>query len=348
MAIQRTIYDRRTLMGVYRRLGAVPNFWLSLGFRDTLTFDTEEVQMGRITEDRPLAPLVMPMAEGRPLYNQTEKVEVLKPAYVKPKDPVNPGMMIRKRAGLGELAAETDQSPQARYNAVVAAVLRFHREAIERRWEWMAAQATLNGTNILVGDGYPAQTVDFGRAANHTVVLGGGSRWGDSGVKPQDDLETWIDRVQEARFGGPVTDVIFGPTAWKLYRADLKADALTAMDIRQTNPVNIDLNMVTERVQFVGNISRNIRAWVYSDYYHVNGVKTNFMDPRDVLVYSPNLQGVRCYGAILDLDAQMNATAVFSKMWNSDDPSATMVMTQSAPLMVPVNPDSTLRARVAA
>ena len=39
---------------------------------------------------------------------------------------------------------------------------------------------------------------------------------------------------------------------------------------------------------------------------------------------------------------------VFPKMWDEDDPSATILMTQSAPLMVPVNPNNTLRARVLA
>lgn len=348
MPLQHTIYDRRILMGIYREMGEVPNFWLTLAFGAQVNFDEEEIDFGKITEDRELAPLVMPMNEGRPLYSESETRFRTRPAYIKPKDPVTAANMIRRRAGLGELLPAGDRGNMARYNAVVASVIRQHRNAIERRWEWMAAKAVLDGQVTLSGGGYPTRVVDFQRPANHTVVLGSGSRWGDLNVQPQDDLELWIDRVQEADFGGPVNDVIFGPTAWKAYRTALKGDALTDLNRIQRDPVNIDLNMLTERVQFVGNISRNVRAWVYSDYYHVNGVKTNFMDPRDVLVYSPNMQGTRVFGAILDLEASLAATPVFPSMWNERDPSATMIMHQSAPLMVPVNPSSTLRARVVA
>ena len=35
-----------------------------------------------------------------------------------------------------------------------------------------------------------------------------------------------------------------------------------------------------------------------------------------------------------------------SDLWDEDDPSATILMTQSAPLMVPINPDATLLATV--
>jgi hypothetical protein len=62
----------------------------------------------------------------------------------------------------------------------------------------------------------------------------------------------------------------------------------------------------------------------------------------------PSVRGVRCFGAIQDFDANLQALAMFPKMWRSDDPSATFIMTQSAPLMVPVNPNNTFRARVVA
>ena len=58
--------------------------------------------------------------------------------------------------------------------------------------------------------------------------------------------------------------------------------------------------------------------------------------------------GVRCFGAILDEKAGFNAMAVFPKMWSQQDPSATYVMTQSAPLTVPVNPNNSLTAQVLA
>jgi hypothetical protein len=70
------------------------------------------------------------------------------------------------------------------------------------------------------------------------------------------------------------------------------------------------------------------------------------MDSRDIVLTGPNVNGVQCFGAILDHKAQFQALPIFPKMWDENDPPATYIMNQSAPLMVPVNPDATLRARV--
>lgn len=348
--MEQNLYTSTALMGTYYALGEVPNFWLTLAFGATITFEEEYVDFGKVAEGRELAPLVMPMAEGRPIYDAAETRARVKPAYVKPRDPVSPASVIRSRPGLGDLAApyNAKMSPQQRFDALVVNIQRQHREAIDRREEWMAANAILNGSVTLGDAAYPERVVDFGRSSDHTVVLGSGSRWGDANVEPLDDLEAWIMQVEGAKFGGPVTDIVMGTAAAKVFRQNDRVKELLKTDIRNTSGTSLNLGVLTKRVQMFGMLNANVRLWVYSDYYTINGVVTPFMDPRDILVFSPNVEGVRCYGAILDLDANLQAVPVFPKMWKSNDPSALMVMHQSAPLMVPVNPNSTLRARVVA
>ena len=52
--------------------------------------------------------------------------------------------------------------------------------------------------------------------------------------------------------------------------------------------------------------------------------------------------------AVQDLAAQLQSLTVFADMWPEKDPSAMFIMHQSAPLMVPINPNATFKATVVA
>lgn len=354
MSIGQTIYSTATLLGVLRDEQAMTppsSYWLDLCFPNTVNFTDEYIDFSKLTDTRKLAPLVVPTAQGRPLYSAAERLSRVKPAYVKPKDAVTASRMIQRAAGLGELNTNTDWSPQQRYNAIVADILRTHRRAIERRWEWLAAQAVIYGSVTLEGEAYPTTIVDFERDAGHSITLGSGSRWGDSGVSIIENVESWKTMMRRAKFGGPTNRLTVGADAWEVMRADDELRALLGLDLRTSNN-GLSMNLGVREgldVEKVGTINGTTEIYVYSDYYHdENGDVLPFMDPRDVVLTGPGVQGVRCFGAIQDINAQFQALAMFPKMWPEQDPSATFIMTQSAPLMVPVNPNVTLRARVVA
>lgn len=352
MAIGQTLYSTAALMGVMRDNDAMTppqSYWLDLAFPRIMLFDEEYIDFGKISSQRKIAPLVVPTAQGRPIYSDAERLARVKPAYVKPKDPVSASRMIQRAAGLGELNVNSNWSPQQRYNAIVADILREHRRAIERRWEWLAAQAIQFGTVTLEDEAYPRTVVDFERAANHSITLTGANAWGETGVSILGSIETWKKRVRDASFGGPTNRLTVGSEAWEVMREDDEIRELLKLDLRPyNNGVNLNLGVREGLdVERVGSINGTTEIYVYSDYYHgTDGSVVPFMDPRDVVLTGPNIQGVRAFGAIQDFDANLQAMAMFPKMWRSDDPSATFIMTQSAPLMVPVNTNNTLRARV--
>lgn len=351
--LNNTVYDTATMLGVLRDERAMQppsNYWLSLCFPSVVTFDTEYVDFGRVTDTRKLAPLVVPTAQGVPIYSAAERMTRVKPAYVKPKDPVTATRMIRRQAGIGELTG-TPLSPQARYNAIVADIIRQHRWSIERRWEWLAGQAIQFGAVTLEDENYPRTVVDFLRAANHTITLGAGNRWGDAGVSIADNVQTWVTRMRLAVFGGPATRLTIGSAVWDVMRKDTEIRAMMGLDLRPyNNGVNLNLGLREGTdVEYVGNLSSTLPVYVYSDFYqNPDGSTVAMMDPRDVVLTGSNVQGVRCFGAIQDKAAGFQSLPIFPKMWDQEDPSATFVMHQSAPLMVPVNPNNTLRARVLA
>ncbi len=350
--IDHKIYDTATLLGVMRddeMMQPPSNYWLSLCFPTVMNFTDEYIDFTKITSNRKLAPLVVPTAQGVPIYSAAERMIRVKPAYVKPKDPVTASRMIKRAAGLGELAAPVAQTPASRYNAIVADILREHRRAIERRWEWMAAQAVIYGEVILEDERYPRTVVDFDRAANHTINLTGTDRWGQTGVSILRNIESWRTRVRQAPFGGPTNRITIGANVWEVMREDEGIRELLKVDFRPSNN-GLSLNLGVREgldVEFVGRLSGTLDVYVYSDYYQEpDGTTTPFMDPDDIVLTGPGVQGVRAFGAIQDKAANWQALAVFPKMWDEQDPSATFIMSQSAPLMVPVNPNNTLRATV--
>lgn len=353
MAVNNTLYSTRALLGVmYSDEVARPpsNYWLNLCFPSEITFDTEYVDFTQITAQRKLAPLVVPTVQGKPMYSAAETRSQIKPAYVKPKDAISASRVIKKVAGLGELNYTSNMTPQARYNALVGDILNEHRRGIERRWEWLASEAIQHGMVTLVGEDYPETVVDFGRASGHTVTLTGGNRWGQSGVSILGNVETWKKTVRDAKFGGPTNRITVGTGAWDLMRNDSEIRDLLKTDYRPENTGGLSLNLgIVEGldVEFVGRLSGTTDVYVYSDYYQDNdGTVVPFMDPDDIVLTGPGVQGVRCFGAIQDIEAGFATSRIFPKMWNKHDPSGTFIMSQSAPLMVPINTNNTFRARV--
>lgn len=350
-----TIYDTTTLLGVIRdddMMLPPSNYWLSLAFPTTIQFDNEYVDFSMISENRKIAPLVVPTAQGVPIYSAAERHTRVKPAYVKPKDPVTASRVIKRAAGFGELNSGRPMSPSQRYNAIVGDILRQHRRAIERRWEWLAAQAVIYGSVTLEDENYPRTVIDFERDASHDITLGLAARWGDAGVSILDGIEGWKRLGRRTKHGGPLNRITVGQEAWEVMRADDDIRDLLKTDYAPSQKGGLNMNLgVLEGldVEYVGKLNGTTDIYVYSDYYEdEDGNVMEFMDPRDIVMTGPSIGGVRCFAAIQDISANFQAMSVFPKMWPEHDPSATFVMTQSAPLMVPTRPNASLRARVLA
>lgn len=349
--MENSIYSTRALIGMMQDESVtepVSNYWLSLCFPNVVQFDGEFIEFGRLSRQRKLAPLVVPTTQGKPIYSAAEARSQVKPAYVKPKDAVSASRVIRKIAGQGELNYNTNFTPAQRYNLLVADILNEHRRAIERRWEWMASEAVQDGAITLQDEAYPLTLVDFERDPGHTITLAGANRWGQSGVNPLTNLESWRIMARQARFGGVLNRATMGVRAWELFRSNADVRE-TLKDTYRPGTFNTSLSLAGRQgldVEYMG-VAEGLEVYVYSDYYQAaDGTTVPFLDPRDVVLTGPGIDGIRCFAAIQDVAAQFQPLAMFPKMWPEHDPSATFIMTQSAPLMVPMNPNCSVRIRV--
>jgi hypothetical protein len=338
------LYDTTQLQGVIETLRPPRSFWLDLCFPTVLTFETEMIDFDVVDKSRRLAPFVAPTVQGKVMSSEGYTTKSFKPAYVKPKGVVDPRRVFKRRAGE---AYTGSMSPGARRNAIIADILAEQVAMHQRRREWMAAQAIVEGAVTVAGENYPTQTVSFGRAAGQTITLAGAAQWGQAGVNPLDSLETWAELMFESSGYAP-TQVIMGVTAWKTFRAN--ADVKNALDTTYrgaSSNVNVFDPGNGEAVQYRGTIGP-WGVWTYNDtYVNDSNASQPMMDQKKVVMVNPaGVEGARAYGAIIDPQAGYVATEMYAKNWIENDPPAEFLMTQSAPLMIPTRPNATVVAKV--
>ena len=348
MTITRTIYSTEEMLGAMREMKELPPFWRRW-FPSVHFSQTEKIEWSKIPERRRLAPFVLPTVQGRPVYGDEETLYSVRPAYIKPKDTVNPSSLRSRVAGFGELGQQTPLTPEERYNALVMDIMYEHRKTIERRWEWMCAKALIDGEIVIQNDGYPETTVTFGRDDSLTKTLTGTDQWNTATLDIPGMIDGWLNDMYRLPFGMPGKDLIMGVEAWDAFRKNDDVQKLMNLELR--GPVaNVDIGSGDGTpYQFRGMLSSNLNLWTYSEWYQApDGTTTNYLGAKEVvLLASPDqVMGVRAFGSILDAEAQLQPLAIFPKMWLENDPSATVIMCQSAPMPIPINPNATLKATV--
>lgn len=345
------LYDTLTLDAVFRRQKTpTPPFWLNF-FNRQINFETKEIYFEKIYgDDRGLAPFVVPTAQGRPQKLDGYTAVSFAPAYVKINDVVDPGMHIERQPGEawgGSLSIEQ------RRDAVIAELLRKQRIKFQNRNEWLAARAIIDGKVTIKGEDYPEKLVDFRRDASLTGTLAGGARWSETTSDPLATLKAMRMNVY-AQSGARIVDHVFGAEAYDMFasRVDIKG----LMDKRYDG-TDTKVSLFRDGYdgqEYMGRIAGlngagEIRIWVDTSKYvdPDTGTEAFFLDQKTVVGVSTQVQGVRCFGAIMDKRAGYKPMDYFFKNYDQENPSLEYLLGQSAPLMVPKDPNSTFSVKVA-
>lgn len=357
------IWETSELMDVQYSDAAAPpdGWWLNRFFGRRFTSETQEIYFDQIQpRDRRLAPFVSPNVQGRMMKSRGRSVASFAPAYLKPKHKVDPTRAIPRRAGesiasLGSVGGRT-LTLEERYDAAVADNVRAEREMIERRWDHMGCKAIIDGEVTVKGEDYPEVTVSFGRDPSLTATLIGDAMWSDPDASPLGTIG--MMRTRAFPLGrAPITDIIFGADAWNSFEGFEETRKLLD-NMRRGSESNFNTTGLTDGspVEYVGQISGpngagRLDLWKYANEYEEeaeDGTVTSvpYLHASDIVGVGKAVGGVQAFGAIMDKKAGLKALPIFPKMWENEDPSGTFTMSQSAPLMVPTNPNNTFRVRV--
>lgn len=348
------LYGTADLLDVLRITPVESSYWLDNWFGAVRQFDTAEIMFDKLKTVRRLAPFVSPVVQGRVMKSRGFETKAFTPAYVKPKHIVDPNRQFNRRPG--EIPGMGSSTPQARWNAAIAENLAEERNAILRRENWMAAMAIIHGSVTVTGEDYPTQVVDFGRDAGLSVTLTSTARWGESAADPLANIAA-LRKLSFEKSGAPITRLTMGLDAFDRFFADTKVqDLLKGQEIgnvaRTSDSTMSALGSPGEPFEFRGilqgaNGQGRLEVYTYNEQYEdENDATQSIMSSLDVVGTGNNIRGVRCYGAIRDKRAGLQALPLFPKMWDQEDPSLTYTMTQSAPLMVPTNIDNTFKITV--
>ncbi|MDV7393624.1 major capsid protein, partial [Arthrospira platensis SPKY1] len=158
------LYSTYELLGVLEKIEPVNMFWTNRCFPEVHNSEKEEIYFDKISHERKLAPFVSPVVQGQVMAESGFSTDVFKPAYIKPKGVIDPSKLMTRRAGEGFGGTLTMKQ---REDAMIVEMLRQHREAIERRIEWMSAKAIIDGQVTISGENYETQVVDFGRSSSN-------------------------------------------------------------------------------------------------------------------------------------------------------------------------------------
>lgn len=347
------VLDTATLLEVQRVQKTPTSFWLEKCFPKQINFTTEYIAFDRVNEDfRRLAPFVAPNVQGKVMAQEGSDMLNFKPAYVKPKHIVEPDAVLVRKPG--EALGSGSLTPAQRRDATVASLLERHKNMHAMTREWMAAKAIIDGKVTIEGENYPKVTVDFRRDASLTILLAGAAKWDQGTSNPLADIKD-ARVLANSKSGAVIRDVVFGANAWKLFSDNTDVQALLSTQTRgSASDFAKMVDGFEDSVEYLGQLSGIngsglIRMWLYSGKYRdETGTLQDIMDTNTVVgVDFMAVQGHRCFGAIRDGKAGFQPLDMFPKMWEDEDPWAEYIMTQSAPLMVPAQPNTTFSMKVA-
>lgn len=344
------IFSTITLGEVIQQQLPESNYWLDNFFPREVTFDTEEIAFEELPTDLRMAPFVSPRVQGRIMKEKGRTSKTFRPAYVKPKHEVNPFKTIARRAGE---AIGGSMSREQRWNLAVAENMRQESLMIDRRFDWLAAQAVQMGGVTIVGEDYPEVYVDFQRSATLTRTLVGTARWGEADADPLQDIRDL--RTEAFRLSSrTISRLTMGLDAFDLFFEDDKVRELlkdNTVSVNRTSDSTLSaFSGGDQPVEYRGvlqgaNGQGRIEVYTYAQQYEdYDGTMVDMMNPLDV-VGTGNVDGIRAFGAIMDKRAGLRALSKFPKMWDEEDPSQTFTMTQSAPLMIPTRTNASFRIR---
>lgn len=334
-----------TLAKVLQAYDTPSSFLIDKFFAQKYFSEDEFIHFDDLPGDIDLAPYVAPTMPALAGTIDDGEVRLFKPAYVKPMHTLKNGAALAR--ALGE-AIGGSSSANVRYVNTMVQTLEKQRHQIIRRKEFMAAEVLQTGKAVISGPNYPERTVDFGRAADQTIVLTGADRWGQVGVHVLDDIEAWGERASAAS-GIPVNTVIFGSGAWKTARKDEKF--LELLDIRRQASGSVELGPVSvgsekQKARYLGTVG-DFDFYLYVELYKdATGVKKSMIDPFNVVLTATGMDGIQAHGAIENPDFGFQALEFAPNIVSEQNPRVDSLITESSPLIIPGQPDATFCATV--
>lgn len=205
------LFTTRQLLGYTEQKVKFNPLFLTLFFRRTVNFHTEEVMLDKITGKTPIAAYVSPVVEGKVLRQRGGETRVLRPGYVKPKHEFNYQQAIERLPG--EDPAQLND-PLYRRLRILTDNLKQEEHAIVQVEEMQAVNAVLYGKYVMEGEQFEKIEVDFGRSASNNIIQAPGATWSEQDREtfdPTHDIDMYCDQSS-----GLINIAVMDGSVWRL------------------------------------------------------------------------------------------------------------------------------------
>lgn len=318
----------------------MPNFFQRTFFPNEILFDEEEIEFDVVSKGVRVAPFSRPDVEGVPTARTGYITKTFTPGYINLVDKITVKDGQKRRAG--ENVYTGGMSKQQRIDMAVSEQFQTHQDMIDARLELMAVQAITQGKVIVTGENYPTMEVDFGQDASMRPTLLGGAAWGMATSDPLRDIEDGCLRVNRRTKGRKVDTMILDSVAWSKLRWHEDFNQLLDTRYRQRHAYvdrfpNMDIWEPQVKGQFDGALTIMVVGGLYED---ANGVEQSWLPENTMILASrAGIEGAAYFGGIQVID-DYRPYRTLSDTWTQKNPDGRFVRTQSAPLIVPKNPNA--------
>jgi hypothetical protein len=334
------MFDSRTMLQALEQMLLPRQFITKTFFKIENNFTTENVDVDIEKGKRKMAPFVSPLLPGKLVEHTGFVTRSFKPPYLKPKMKTTAVDILKRDAG--NTIYQGNMTPAARAQQQLGKDLLRLTQDITRREEWMAAQALMTGKVTCVGEGMNVE-VDFLMSAGHKITLTSTALWTDPLATPVTNIRTWKNLL--AKDSGLVGDImilgedVIGPFL-------VNAEVQKLLDKTKISLGVIDPKDLDDGVTYYGRVE-GVDIYTYNEWYvdDADGTSKPMIPADKIMMGSTRARCERMHGAVQDLEVTA-AVPYFPKSWIEKDPSAQMLLVQSAPLMVPIQIDAFMYATV--
>lgn len=329
-------FDTATLAASFNRRVAPGEDFLNALFPNVVQSDAETIVIDDVLDDERIAAYVSPDVETPEGEKLEREVRDYRPTYVKERDTIKPATGLVRRAG--EPLMGTEGAAGDRFFQAVDEQLDAHHNRITRR-EIVQANQVIQSSRVTVDGPHAApRVINFNRDASLSGAYSGGTAWDAANYSIVDNLEARANAMGDIG-GGLARDLILGGGAVGIFRKN--EEIRENLDIRraadadlQLGPIASGKKNVLSRVGQIGDFT----VWKYQQSYMTAGGRVQmFPSMGSSLIDIDEFFGLRAYGAVLDTKAGLQALPRFAKVFDVEDPSATVALTQASPLLIPGN-----------
>ena len=199
------------------------------------------------------------------------KTNRFKPPYIKDKRAPDLRRPVRRMLGeriAGEMTGEQREMENLKIE------MADQMDMLNRRLEWMAAQALAYAAITIEGDGFPISVMNFGRDPLLSAsLIGTNAAWdsGNAAASPSANINAWLTDVMLLS-GGQVTDLIFtGPTPYRYFLLDPSVRDAAIFNTNNfaggPNATNLALGAQIARGAVFKGTWGQLNLWIYNDWY---------------------------------------------------------------------------------